>query len=62
MSEMMLEGPVGVRNNIHGLRVLRSSHLGVGVIALALCICPWCWTTLLAKYAGTLYCSEEAQN
>ena len=62
MSEMMLEGPVGVYNNIHGLGMLHPSCLGIGKIALALCICPWCRTTLLAKYAGTLYCSEEAQN
>ena len=38
MSEMTLEEPVGVYNN--GLGVLHSSHLGVGKIALALCICP----------------------
>ena len=63
MSEMTLEWPVGVYNNVHGLGVLHSSHLGVGKIALALCnnYMPfnWCWTTLLAKYAGTLYCSEK---
>ena len=37
MSEMTLEWPVGVYNNVHGLGVLHSSHLGVGKIALALC-------------------------
>ena len=41
MSEMTLEWPVGVYNNVHGLGVLHSSHLGIGKIALALCnICP----------------------
>ena len=59
---MSLEGPVGLHNNIHGLSVLHSSHLGVGGIVTALCICPLCWTTLLARYEGTLCCSEQLQN
>ena len=62
MSEMMLEGPVGMHNNVHSLGVLCLSHLGVGGIVMALCLCPSCWTTLLTKYEGTLYCSEESQN
>ena len=62
VSEMTLEGHVGVCNNVHGLGVLCSSRLGVGEIVTALCICPSCWTTLLAKCEGTLYCSEEPQN
>ena len=33
MSEMMLEGPVGMHNNVHSLGVLRLSCLGVGGIA-----------------------------
>ena len=62
MSEMMLEGPVGMHNNVHSLGVLRLSYLGVGGIATVLCVCPLCWATLLAKYEETLYCSEEPQN
>ena len=62
MSEITLEGPVGMHNNVYSLGALRLSRLGVGGIATALCICPSCWATLLAKYEGTLYCSEEPQN
>ena len=35
VSEMMLEGPVGMHNNVHSLGVLCLSHLGVGGIATA---------------------------
>ena len=50
MSEMMLEGPVGMHNNVHSLGVLCLSHLGVGGIAT---VHPLCWTTLLTKYEDT---------
>ena len=33
MSEIMLEGPVGMHNNVYSLGVLRLSCLGVGGIA-----------------------------
>ena len=36
VSEMTLEGPVGVCKYVHGLDVLCSSHLGVGETETAL--------------------------
>jgi len=42
VSEMMLEGPVGMHNNVHSLGVLRSSCLAVGGIVTAH---PSWWTT-----------------